>query len=141
MANFVECSIRNRLSGERMFDALEQFIKLYEETDENLPERDAMILGTNPNEIKVLYSRDELGIHEILCKKAFKIYLKSILKVLINVAIVAALYFSGSELVPFAMGFLLISSFKYTKTCKDWLFQDKQKKCLKQKKAEEKNDV
>ncbi len=137
MASFVECSIRNRLSGDRLFDTLDKFIQLYEETDKNLPERDALILGTTPNEIKILYSRDELKIHEILCKYALKTYLKTVFIVLVIFAIVCWMLYTKNEFTAFAMGPLIVFSLRYTRTCKDWLFQDKQKNRLKQNATKE----
>lgn len=140
MASFVECSIKNKLSGDRLFDILEKYMEVYENTD--IENRDKLVFGTTPTETKSLYARNEIKIHEILCKYAFQTYMKTVFWVVIWAVIVAVLIYTGNnQYASFAMGPLIVFSFKYTKTCKNWLFQDKQKNCLKRKKAEEEKDV
>ncbi len=136
MASFVECSIRNKLSGDRLFDILEKYMEVYENTD--IENRDKLVFGTTPTETKSLYARNEIKIHEILCKYAFQTYMKTVFWVAIWVVAVAVLIYTGNnQYASFAMGPLIVISFKYTKTCKNWLFQDKQKNWLKQNATKE----
>lgn len=141
MASFVEVSIKNRLTGDRLFTALEDYLTLYEAKTVVLDNCDKLILGTTPQETKSLYARNELKIREILCKYAFKTYLKTVVWVIFWTAIVFSLMYFENEYATLAMGPLIVFCMKYTRTCKDWLFQDKQKNCLKRKKAEEEKDV
>ena len=137
MPSFVECSVKNRLNSDKLFACLEDYLTLYEAKTAIINNCDKLILGTTPQETKSLYARNELKIREILCKYAFKTYLKTIVWVIFWTAIVLALMYFKNEYATLAMGPLIVFCMKYTRTCKDWLFQDKQKNWLKQNATKE----
>lgn len=69
MANFVLCSIKNRLGGEAMLNCLEQYIALHNDTlakGVDAPKADKWVFGTTPEETAALLSGSELKICEIL---------------------------------------------------------------------------
>jgi len=139
MANFILCSIKNRLVGEEMLGCLEQYIALYNDTlakGVDTPKADKWIFGTAPKETVVLLSGDELKIRELLCKKAFKLYLKSVVAVLLNFVCSCYLLHCENDFMFVSFGLFVISCLEYTKSCKDWLFQDKQKNWLSQNEKE-----